>query len=206
MGDGAVCATVRGRSGTPSGDHACMLGCEVGADDPEAILGPEGHGKGCRVGYSCRYNGSDSGAAGICVGGAYNEVTEPNIGAPCQGLDECYSPFGYGSCVTLRTADVTAPTAVCTVIDCAAPGLPADVCGSGAACVGFTADVSYCAKLCSDATECPTGFACVDDDASPGTPRICFPACTEDTECRKGEERCQIAAGASSGSCVASGP
>lgn len=202
-GDGAACTAVRGRAGVSS-SVACMQSCDVGAEDASLVLGPDGHGEGCRAGYSCHYNGTDSGSAGICAGGQYNAVTEPNVGMACQTNDECYSPYGYGSCLSLQVGDVVG-TGSCSIIDCAAPGLPEDLCGPGAECIGLSGDTSFCVQQCEEASKCAPGFACADDDASPTTPSICYPACAADSECRMGEEICQITAGAGVGKCVASG-
>jgi hypothetical protein len=204
QGDDAVCTAVRGPSGV-SASVACMQGCEIGAEDAALVLGPDGHGAGCRAGYSCHYNGSDNGSLGICAGGVYNDVTEPNIGAACQTHDECYSPYGYGYCLWLQVGDVVPPTGTCSLIDCAAPGLPEDLCGPGAQCIGLGGDTTFCVQLCDDASECAAGQACADDDVLPETPPICYPTCTADSECRNDTERCQIPTGASFGTCVASG-
>jgi len=210
-GRGAVCERLRPLRSSIVTDPVCLQACEVG-EEPEAdVLGSDGHGAGCREGYACHYNGG-TGSSGVCIGGNYNNVTENNIGAACASDAECYSPYGLGSCLVLAVGNpaVEAPTGVCTLVDCAGPGLPEDLCGAGNECIGLDGDITFCVRTCTKADVCPDGFACADDDATadmanPSTPNICFPACFTDADCRVGSELCRpVAAGASYGSCVAS--
>ena len=206
--DGAVCAPLRELSAGGSTSPACFTGCEVGAEPAADQVGPKGHGKGCRPGYRCQYNGG-SRSDGVCVGGNYNSVVKDNVGASCQTDAECHSPFGLGKCLRLRVDGVPAPSGACTVMDCAVPGLPDGICGSGNQCVGLSGDVTFCVQSCSTAQECSEGFACTDDDADPSTSKVCYPVCLTDADCRKGDERCQISADATDqmvGTCVASRP
>jgi hypothetical protein len=208
-GRGSVCERLRPLRSNIVTDHVCLQSCQVG-EEPEADrLGSDGHGAGCREGYACHYNGG-TGSGGVCIGGNYNDVTENNIGAACESDADCYSPYGLGSCLVLAVGDVEAPSGVCTVVDCAAPGLPDELCGSGNECIGLAADITFCVRTCTKAEACADGFACSDDDstpdmANPGTPNICFPACFTDADCRVGSEVCRpVAAGAGYGACVAS--
>jgi hypothetical protein len=208
-GSGAVCERLRPLRSAILTDRLCLQACEVGAEPEADRLGSDGHGEGCREGYACHYNGG-TGTSGVCIGANYNDVTENNIGTVCESDSECYSPYGLGSCLRLSVGDVDAPSGVCTVIDCAAPGLPANVCGAGNECIGLAADITFCVQTCTKADTCAEGFACADDDAptvdmgNPLTPNICFPACFTDSDCRASETCREVAVGAGYGSCVAS--
>jgi hypothetical protein len=204
VGDGATCSRLRSWSPGLVTDYACLTGCTVGAEPAEDQLGADGHGEGCRPGYRCHYNGGAGAQSGVCVGGNYNAVTDNNVGAACESEADCYSPFGLGSCVFLQIADVAAEIGSCSLRDCNAPGLPEDLCGAGNECIGLNGDVSFCVKNCTKTDECPEGYACSDDDGNPGTPRICYPACFADAECRDGEVCEPSPMGA--GRCVASAP
>ncbi|HMI94536.1 MAG TPA: hypothetical protein VK509_24350, partial [Polyangiales bacterium] len=196
-GRGAVCERLRPLRSSIVTDRVCLQSCEVG-EEPEADrVGSDGHGAGCREGYACHYNGG-TGSGGVCIGGNYNDVTENNIGAACESDSECYSPYGLGSCLVLAVGNpaVEAPTGVCTLVDCATPGLPEDLCGAGNECIGLDGDITFCVRTCTKADGCPDGFACADDDATqdmanPVTPNICFPACFTDADCRVGSEICR---------------
>jgi hypothetical protein len=83
------------------------------------------------------------------------------------------------------------------------PGLPDDVCGADAACIGLNGDVTICAKTCTDASACADGYACTDDDGDPSTAKICFPVCSSDSDCRA-SETCKGASPTTPGTCVAS--
>jgi hypothetical protein len=203
-GSGTLCEPLRPWLGGASETPLCLVGCEVGAEPEELRVGAKGHGVGCREGYRCHYNGGNGAQNGVCVGGVYNDVTVNNGGKACSRDSECYSPYGHGLCLlySATEARIRAPTGVCTILDCAAPGLPDDVCGSGNECVAFAGDLTFCIKNCSTAAECAAGYACTDDDADPTTASVCFPACAKNADCRT-NERCQVAAGASAGRCVA---
>jgi len=211
-GDAAVCAPLR--SWTPGAitSAACLESCKVGGEPMADQLGVKGHGMGCREGYRCHYNGSGSSASadqGVCVGGNYNAITTNNVGAECKTDTDCYSPFGLGTCLSLAVSGSQAAASVCSIMDCAVPGLPDGVCGAGAECIGLNGDLTFCAKTCKDATECATGFACADDDGVSATPKICYPICFGNDDCRVGHETCKISAGSSaasggSGTCVPS--
>ena len=202
-GAGAVCERLRPVRSNLLTDPVCLQVCDVG-DEPEADrIGVDGHGDGCREGYACHYNGG-AGSKGVCVGGNYNEVSDNNVGAFCDDDADCYSPFGLGTCMVLAVGDVEAPSGVCSIMDCGAPGLPETLCGAGAECIGLSGDQTFCVQTCSKADACAEGFACTDDDDVPGTPDVCFPACFEDADCRGNEVCREVATGAGYGSCVAS--
>jgi len=199
-GDDAVCTTIRTFSGSETQLESCFTRCEVGADAADDVVGVDGHGAGCRPGYRCHYNGGAAGD-GICVGGDYNDIADNNVGDVCEQVDDCYSGYGLGRCITLGVGQVVASTGVCTLMDCAAPGLPDDVCGEGNNCIWLSDDMTFCVRGCESADECSEGFACMDDDGSPATGKVCFPVCSEDADCREAQ-RCSIARGETVGECV----
>jgi hypothetical protein len=203
-GQGAVCAPLRPILASGSDTSLCLMSCKVGAEPEELRVGANGHGLGCREGYRCHYNGGDGADDGVCVGGLYNDVKTNNGGKACKSNAECYSPYGMGACLqySATEARIQAPTGTCTILDCNAPGIPDDICGVGSECIAFASDVTFCIKNCSTAAECAAGYACTDDDADPSTPSVCFPACVKNSDCRT-SERCQIAANADAGRCVA---
>jgi hypothetical protein len=144
---------------------------------------PSADTQGCRDGYTCYWGRGEDDPSGFCDVGVFTDVTESNIGAECETDDECYSPFGYGGCD---------PDFGCTVFECGAPGVPADICGSGATCVDFIdfgVDLFACLRTCATADDCPVGDACADLDEDPMTPgdQVCFGFCLNSAECRDGE-------------------
>jgi hypothetical protein len=202
-GAGAVCTRLRAYNAGLLAPPACFLGCEVGAEPEADRTGVGGHGEGCRAGYRCHYNGA--GTDGVCVGGNYTALTDNNVGASCMTDADCYSPFGLGSCLALAVGSVQ-PGGSCAILDCNVPGLPEDLCGPGNQCVGLSGDLTFCAKSCSKASECAADYACADDDFDPTTPRICYPSCVEDQDCREGESCSVVDEANMIGACVASGP
>ncbi|MGD8860833.1 MAG: hypothetical protein PVI30_12555 [Myxococcales bacterium] len=202
-GDGAVCTQLRPWSDSNSSIPLCMTECTVGAEDEADVVGSDGHGEGCRSGYRCHYNGGEDAEDGVCVGGNYNDIEESNVGAACEEDADCYSPYGLGGCLFLSVAGIQGPTGICSILDCAVPGIPQDVCGAGNPCIGLNRDITFCATTCKGADDCADGYACADDDGDPGTERICYPACFEDEECREGEE-CRLALDVPAGRCVES--
>jgi hypothetical protein len=174
-GDNAVCESLRGETGISY--PTCLTRCTVGGEDEADRTGVDGHGDNCRDGYRCQYNGGDGAGSGVCVGGVYNDVEKSNVGAACESNDDCYSPYGHGRCEDLSG---TGLTSVCTIIDCAVPGLPDDVCGPSGLCYGFGSDFSLCVQECDEAEACAEGYACADDDGDASTKRICFPVCFSD--------------------------
>jgi hypothetical protein len=223
QGDNAVCTRLRSWSPGLITPAACFTGCNVGAEPKADQLGVTGHGDGCRDGYRCHWTSGLRAGQGVCVGGNYNAVTKNNIGASCTSNKDCYSPFGLGRCMSLSVGGLNSPGGMCTVMDCGVPGLPDDLCGPSAQCIGLSGDVTFCVEQCKDATQCAKGYGCTDDDNDPSTSKICYPACHSDADCRKGSETCNAApttpgsgaagSGSSSGSsappvgqCVASKP
>lgn len=155
----------------------CAEACKVGSDiDASASSG------GCRDGYTCWWNGVDDETAatnGACIPGTFTDVTENNVGSPCFSDAECYSPLGLGYCD---------PDFGCSILECDAPGLPAEFCGESNACVQIFSDTAACIAGCTSASECSFGDACVDADDDPLTPGgFCFPNCFADAECREGQ-------------------
>lgn len=171
---------------------ACLLACTVAAETESERLGASGHGAGCAPGLSCRWDGvsAELSPNGGCVPGNYNDVSEPNLGEPCERDEECYSPFGLGRCAWSESA-----MGVCVLIDCgdAHPGLG---CGEGASCVDLGED-ALCLRTCAAPSECSAGLACAPD---PSGTRVCAASCTTDADCREGEH-CQGSACAFGGGC-----
>ena len=203
-GSGAVCEPLRPWLGSTGTAPLCLQSCEVGAESADLRIGASGHGMGCREGYRCHYNGGMGTSSGVCVGGVYNDVTRNNVGEACTSNSDCYSPYGYGVCLlyTATSARIRASVGSCTILDCNAPGIPDNVCGPGNECIPFAGDLTFCIHNCATADDCPTGYACADEDADPTTTRVCFPACLANTDCRS-NQRCQVAQGATAGRCVA---
>lgn len=183
--EGNACANGGRCQSRGFGLPVCTEGCKVGAGatagQPETYLN---NTQGCREDYTCGWDGiNDQTVAinGACVPGVYNDQTVNNIGEACETNAECYSPFGQGGCV---------PGFGCTVFDCgpAVPGIPADECGEGNACVILTASLALCLRECTAAEQCLPGQACGDIDGDPGTAdSACLPVCFDSGECRAGE-------------------
>ena len=201
--------------------HMCVEPCVVGtfaegvsAEDPPSWFSRAARG-GCRSEYACFWDGTRSGHGG-CVPGVYNEVRSPNFGRTCRAdgapQNYCYSPFGLGFCSALGDEGY------CTLLDCGAPGIPEEVCGSGAQCLdvdGTEGDATACVQSCDSAEDCgqpashPRGapapdedptMGCLDWDGQESTPRVCWPACLTDDDCREGYS-CAIPPGGSVGGC-----
>ena len=206
QGPNTVCEPVRPQLGSTSDAPLCMTSCEVGAEPEGDRVGAKGHGQNCREGYRCHWNGGEGAKSGVCAGGVYNDVKKNNIGDACSSDAECYSPYGYGTCLlySATSARIRAPRGTCAILDCAVPGLPDDICGAGNECIPFSGDLTFCIHNCTTAADCAAGYACMDEDMDATTAKICFPACAKVSDCRSGE-RCQLATGASFGRCVASG-
>lgn len=208
-GDDAVCTRLR--SWTPGliTPTACFQSCELAAEPAADQTGSHGHGKGCREGYRCHWTGGLHAGEGVCVGGNYNAVTKNNLGAACMVDSDCYSPYGVGRCLSLRVGNLDSPGGTCTLMDCAAPGMPDDLCGPEGECVGLSGDVTFCVKQCKEADQCADGFGCTDDDGDPTTSKVCYPVCQVDEDCRKGSEVCDAPPATMDtpmvGHCVASG-
>jgi hypothetical protein len=178
---------------------------------------------GCRAGFRCLWDGSSAATAtdgGGCIPGEYNAVRTNNIGAACTSDATCFSPFGGGRCLGVLAGDAEE----CTVLDCAVPGMPADVCGADpdaagpmrapAVCLEL-GDDSVCRKTCAVAADCGASpEACMPADVASllgltVSSAICTPFCFGDTvaeadaQCRA-TERCGdgFIAGTSLGTCV----
>jgi hypothetical protein len=158
----------------------------VGSDDTTVY---ENNTHGCRPGYTCFWSGGDGDPSGVCDVGNFTGMagTVKKIGEDCADDSECYSPFGQGACAATALVG-------CTVFDCAAPGMPDDVCGEDAECVEATDGVSVfslCVAKCSAAETCLRGAACFDLDGDRPSldDTVCWPLCAEDSECRD-EEVC----------------
>lgn len=200
---GTVCESLRPWLDESPSIPLCFQHCTVGAEKEDFRLGKSGHGEGCRDGYRCHYNGGPGTDGGVCVGGNYNDVKTNNIGSQCKTDAECYSPFGMGACLFYSTSSTQQLPGICTIFDCAAPGMPADLCGSRNECVSVgSSDGTSCMHHCSSADECPQGFACTDDDGEPGTPSNCIPACLTNADCRSKEQCVRRTAMAQSGLCM----
>jgi hypothetical protein len=206
------------------GTAVCLAPCEVGAN--EGVETDEGYrfnfASGCRPGHRCMWDGAAAmGAAdgGSCVPGNYNDVRVSNIGDACTEDGECYSPLGAGRCIGLLRGD----TDTCSVSDCGAPGVPADLCGADpdgagplappATCMQLSTD-SFCRVTCATATDCEgetTACMPISSAASLGigvAHAVCTPFCfgttqaEADAQCRAGMT-CggAFAPGASFGTC-----
>ena len=186
-GDG-VCADVREWTAGAFLGRSCVKPCVQGSEPVGDQLGSAGHGTGCRDDYMCMWTGEPGGTSGMCMPGNYNAVTTNNVGQACNTQAECFSPFGHGRCVLLSQAS---PIGVCAIMDCAAPGLPGDLCGPNNACIPFGGDVTICAKGCSDASECAPSLGCLTTGTGGG---ICAPGCINAGECRVGES-CDLGTG-----------
>jgi hypothetical protein len=176
----------------------CVQACEVAATtDGDPFSDP----RDCAPGYSCFWDGT-SGAGmgnGGCVPGNYNDVRTANVGEACADETECYSPFGSGQCRDFGAGDH------CTLFDCGAPGMPMDVCGTGATCAQISgSDTSLCVKDCTTAADCLPGNGCWDTSVAginTGGTTVCFPGCLEDSHCGTGE-RCVGASMTATGECM----
>jgi hypothetical protein len=160
-----------------------MQPCQQGAEPAADQLGPAGHAMGCREGYACLWNGTASDPAGTCVPGNYNAVMTNNVGELCMMQSDCYSPFGHGRCTTMGNR--MAQRSFCSIFDCMAPGLPADVCGTGNVCQQIDEERTGCFRSCEDASTCAEGLACV--RLGTATTGICIFGCAANTECKMGE-------------------
>jgi hypothetical protein len=190
-------------NGEPSTEPLCFQGCKVGAEGKDLQLGEKGHGDKCREGYRCHYNGAGP-DAGVCVGGNYNAVTKNNVGAECTKDADCYSPFGLGTCALYEFPN-NVSSGICMISDCAVPGLPADLCGENNECVASGSssgsDETTCLHHCKQAADCPTGFACTDDDMDAKTAKNCIPLCLENADCRPDQKCNKIEADQLGGVC-----
>lgn len=180
------------------GLHICLASCQVGNEPASAVFGVGGHGDTCRTGYACFYDEMSAvgvPANGACVGGNYNPITTPNVGAMCTMDSQCWSPHGLGKCIVDSMQDT------CTVVNCG--GFATDICGTGNHCErvgGF----SLCLHECATPDDCaaiggaPT-LGCLAFVA--GGPTECWPACQADAQCQTGRT-CVGASLTSMGHCM----
>lgn len=201
--NGTVCESLRPWQLESPTVPLCFEQCKVGSEAADLRTGMAGHGEGCREGYRCHYNGGSGADSGVCVGGNYNAVTTNNVGQSCETNADCYSPFGLGTCAVYRVTDTEVLPGICTIFDCAVPGLPTDVCGANSECVsqGLDNDETNCERQCKDASECAKGFACTDGDDDPMTPKTCIPPCLTDGDCKTGEKCIRLSVDAQGGLC-----
>ncbi len=204
-GAGDVCQDI----GVP----LCLQGCNVGTEPMADRIGVMGHGMGCRPGYECLWNGTDGATPnnGACIPGNYNDVATNNVGEACNSMgpmddpdSRCYSPFGYGRCITpdLWGGTPALPSGMCTILNCAAPGVDAAMpCGPSAQCISAGGTLTFCLKNCTSATECPTGYACGEVSMTATDPHACVPNCAMDTDCTT-DRHCVIPMGEMVGRCV----
>lgn len=188
----AICANLG--LGVPLCAESCQVGSGAVEGDPSTYIN---NTQGCNDGYTCFWVGVPEDPTGACVAGEYNDVAEYNIGDDCVESSECISPFGQGTCgdpdfvcSLFGGAPGDCLTGFgCTMLDCAVPGMPDDVCGEDAECIiDSTTGLSLCLERCSSAESCLPGAACVQLDDDPLTlDAVCLPFCLDDSECRAGE-------------------
>lgn len=171
-------------------DGSCLRSCTFADEtDPSQILGRGGGDPDCRSpGYHCMP--LEGGPAGGCFAGNFNDVTEPNVGEPCTGNADCYSPYGLGACGGVFGVRY------CTITQCGpvpfghSGGTRSTLCPEGTVCVGDPRVYSHCLRTCDPAlagADCPAQHVC----HSMGDPRtpVCFPRCRGDGDCG-GRDRC----------------
>ena len=184
------------------GTSLCARGCTVAAEPMADRTGANGHGAGCRAGYACVWNGvGAAGTArnGACIPGNYNGRASNNVGSHCVDDGDCYSPYGQGLCLN----NDFWRGGYCSILDCSAPGMPGNVCGSNAQCATLVDDVPACFEDCTRAEDCATGFGCYDTTAIgvDVTGPICFPGCLVTGDCRSGQ-RCDRPDPMTLGECI----
>jgi hypothetical protein len=199
---GTVCQALRPWLGASATEALCFEQCTVGAESADLRSGAKGHGEGCRDGYRCHYNGGKGAESGVCVGGVYNDIKNNNVGSLCKVNSDCYSPYGLGYCLIYGITNTLQSPGICTLFDCAAPGLPKDLCGAGNECVSTgDGDETMCAHDCKAASDCPADYACTDDDRDATTPKTCFPLCLSKDDCRSNEQCKPINTTSMAGTC-----
>jgi hypothetical protein len=192
-------ACVTGVFGPPTCAVACKIGEGAVEGEPATYLD---NGQGCREGYTCIWDGIggvDDETNGGCSPGVFNDVTTDNIGDACTEDEDCYSPFGLAECLDGPPGQ----DGQCIIQDCAAPGLPSDVCGDDARCTQIGTNDYACMVRCLTAADCRAGYACADFDgsAATATDRVCWADCVGAGECRAGE-RCVAPIGRTTRFCV----
>lgn len=201
--EGTIC-DVRNVDG---GDRSvCLPRCTVGREDgtPDRLGSSAGHPE-CGAGRACVWAGGPERAeAGSCLPGQYNDRVTANLGERCDVPEDCWSPFGYGACIS-RGPGWDDDTGRCSVRHCAVfldadgeetdgllPGVSVDppICDSalGFSCVvlGGRGPDTACLRRCDGAGDCPGDDACIELTAGR---RYCWPTCLFDEDCR-GSEQC----------------
>ncbi len=199
-GDG-VCGGGRSGAFLTSSRDQCLERCDLtlGVDAADAATWPAGRG-GCDEGYKCLSDaGTGSPELGVCVpdrvdpfstNGTITQAfgsgpSAPNLGTACTASEECFNPFGYGTCLT----GLNGRDGICSVEEAGVlEAVGFEVCTGDAVIVNTSEPPSneqQCLPTCTTGDDCPTGFGCV----SAGTADVCFPTgCDRDTDCRTGEE------------------
>jgi hypothetical protein len=188
----ALCANLG--LGVPLCAQSCQVGSGAVEGNPATYIN---NTQGCNDEYTCFWVGLPDDPLGACIPGEYNDVSEYNIGDDCVEASQCISPFGQGACgdADFVCSLIGEPPGNCltgfgcTMLDCAVPGMPEDVCGDDAECiVDSTTGLSLCLERCVSADTCLPGAACADLDGDDLTlDSVCLPFCADDTECRAGE-------------------
>jgi hypothetical protein len=199
--------------GLPGG--VCMDGCVVGGEmTAEQRLGLAGGHPDCGDGETCFWDGVHGTADpnnGGCYPGNYNAVSTYNVGESCDSDEDCYSPFGLGRCLfgEGNTLGDRVGSGICAVGGCGGTmmgvGLrvgaeesivvPSDVTmcagapGNNDICVRFSEMQTFCVSGCTEAADCPSGYACPNLGDALRPLRLCWPACQADADCRSGS-RC----------------
>lgn len=186
---GEICAEGSGARGL------CSAWCVIGADEPDAIVGIDGHGAGCAPGFRCEEPSSttpsDGGREGVCRPGTYTDVPTPNLGAACASDDECHSPYGRGMCLRRRDDGPGRCSLVQCIEDAAGivgflPDVPVDPARWCDPAAGFSCREGRCVQECVRAEDCPAGLACALWPRA--SHRICAPECLNEYDCRSTEE------------------
>ncbi|MGF1469578.1 MAG: hypothetical protein ACFCGT_25940 [Sandaracinaceae bacterium] len=181
-GEAEICT----QFGVGANSSACAVPCTVGAEPVEDRLGVDGGGDTCATGQSCVWAGDTASTAGACLTGNYNDITTPNLGVPCSEDADCYSPYGYGRCLTTQTGQ----PGFCSIANCLTGGDDEDeiipgvdtgetsVCpvADGNICANFGDLTFFCLTECDDAEDCGGTSACNEDILASGD-RICWDTC-----------------------------
>ena len=181
---GAVCSCESGEDCLTRRPYAfagdCGQRCRVGSD-ATGDMSSWGPSRGdCPSGQTCWWRGIAGDDSGVCATSNDTAMT-PMIGAGCSGHGACGSPFGLGRC--LNAFGEGFPGGYCTIVDCAAPGLPGTpslICGPNNICAQLGSS-SYCLRGCSGNNECRTGYGC--RRLRPSDPTVCVPLCSGPGSC-----------------------
>jgi hypothetical protein len=126
----------------------------------------------CRLGWSCGSSLTCNTETGTCD---VPSVTPGPVGAPCTWNVECTS----GLCTPEQgTSGPTYWTGGSCTQDCASADCP-----SGATCMHFESDGSFCVASCATSSDCRSGYICNTD--LPGLPDLpgCLPDCSQGWSC-----------------------